>query len=123
VKSVVEIAEGREFLALGAPVRRLVHPLTTGSRNLGLSIVLMPPGSRIKRHRHDYEEAYYVVAGRGLMYLEGVGDIELVPDRTVYVPANAIHGQVNTCDTDELRIVLALSPPPVDGQIPELFES
>ena len=122
MRRVVEITDGSEFLALGAPVRRLVHPLTTGSRNIGLSIALMPPGGRVKRHRHEYEEAYYVVAGHGLMYLEGVGEIELVPDRAVYIPSNSIHGQVNTSSTDDLRIICALSPPPIDGQIPELFE-
>ena len=119
---VVDIADGREFLALGAPVMRLVHPLTTGSRQLGLSVALMPPGSRVKRHSHSYEEAYFVVEGHGLMYLEGVGEIELVPRRSVYVPAGTIHGQVNTSDTDDLTIVCALSPPPVDGEIPELVE-
>ena len=122
MKRVVDLADGREFLALGALVRRLVHPLTTGSRNVALSIALMPPGARVKRHRHEYEEAYYVIAGRGVMYLEGVGEIELIPDRAVYIPSDSIHGQVNTSPTDELRIICALSPPPIDGQVPELFE-
>ena len=119
---VVDIPGGREFLALGAPVRRLVHPLTTGSRELGVSIALMPPGSRIKRHRHPYEEAYFVTDGRGVMYLEGVGEIDLTPGRAVYIPSNMIHGQLNTSTTDELRIICSLSPPPVEGEIPELFE-
>jgi mannose-6-phosphate isomerase-like protein (cupin superfamily) len=119
---VIDIADGREFLALGAPVRRLVHPMTTGSREIGVSICLMPPGSRIKLHRHDYEEAYFVVAGRGLMYLEGVGEIELMPDRSVYIPSNMIHGQSNTSQSEDLKIVCSLSPPPVEGDVPEMFE-
>jgi mannose-6-phosphate isomerase-like protein (cupin superfamily) len=119
---VVDIEDGREFLALGAPVKRLVHPLTTGSRDLGVSIALMPPGSRVKRHRHAYEEAYFVVRGSGVMYLDGVGEVELVPGRSVYVPPNTIHGQLNTSTVDDLEIVCSLSPPPVEGEIPELFE-
>jgi quercetin dioxygenase-like cupin family protein len=119
---VVEIADGREFHGLGAPVVRLVHPKTTGSNQLGVSIALMPPGSVVKRHRHDYEEAYFVVDGTGVMFLDGVGDIDLHPGLSVYIPPNTIHGQVNTSQTHDLRIVCSLSPPPVEGEIPELFE-
>jgi quercetin dioxygenase-like cupin family protein len=122
VKLVIDMDEGREFTALGAPVRRLVHPLTTGSKNVGVSIVLMAPGARIKRHRHSYEEAYTVIKGKGEMYLEGVGDIELKPGRSVYIPSNMIHGQVNTDVSEELQILCSLSPPPVEGEVPELFE-
>lgn len=118
----VDVGEGRQFGALGAPVERLVHPSTVGSREIGVSIVLMAPGDRIKRHRHDYEEAYYVIEGNGLMYLEGVGEFELVPGRTVYIPAGSIHGQTNTSEDRELRILCSLSPPPPEGEVPELFE-
>jgi quercetin dioxygenase-like cupin family protein len=121
-KYVIDIDEGREFLGLGAPVRRLIHPLTTGSDQVGVSIALMEPGGRIKRHRHAYEEAYTVLRGTGVMFLEGVGDIELKPGRSVYIPPNTIHGQVNTGSREELHILCSLSPPPVEGQIPELFE-
>ena len=74
-RSAVRIDEGRPFDALGAPVRRLIHPKTVGSKLLGVSICLMEPGNEIRRHRHDYEEAYFVVRGRGRMYLEGEGEI------------------------------------------------
>jgi quercetin dioxygenase-like cupin family protein len=118
----VDVGEGRGFAALGAPVERLVHPATVGSSQLGVSIVLMAPGDRIKRHRHAYEEAYYVASGEGVMYLEGVGEFPLVPGRTVYIRPNAIHGQVNTSPDTELRILCSLSPPPVEGETPELLE-
>jgi quercetin dioxygenase-like cupin family protein len=118
----VDVGEGREFLALGSPVERLVHPNTVGSRELGVSIVVMAPGDRVKRHRHEYEEAYYVIEGEGVMYLYGVGDIPLVPGRTVYIPPLTIHGQVNTSSDAELRILCSLSPPPPEGGTPELFE-
>ena len=119
---IVDVGDGAIFMALGAPVERLVHPTTVGSSNVGLSIVRMAPGSVIRRHRHPYEEAYYVVEGTGVMYLETVGEVELRPGRSVYVPPNTIHGQVNTSEDVDLHIVLALSPPPPDGVIPELFE-
>jgi quercetin dioxygenase-like cupin family protein len=118
---IVDVGQGRLFHALGSPVERLIHPLTVGSNQLGVSIVTLAPKGEVIRHRHDYEEAYYVIAGVGSMYLEGVGDFDLMPGRAVYIPASRIHGQVNTSDDEELSILCALSPPPVEGQVPELF--
>ncbi len=122
MKSVIDLHEGREFLGLGAPVRRLVHPLTTGSVALGVSICLIPPAGSVKNHRHPYEEAYFVLEGTGLMQLEGVGEIELFPGRSVYIAPNLVHGQVNTSKSDELKILCSLAPPPVEGQPPDLVD-
>jgi quercetin dioxygenase-like cupin family protein len=118
---VVRPGQGRRFDALGAPVFRLVHPLTVGSENLGVSLCEMEPGSEIRRHSHDYEEAYYVLAGTGLMYLESAEAIRLEPGLSVYVPAGRVHGQVND-GTEELRILCALSPPPVEGEPPRFAD-
>ncbi len=118
---VVDVGEGRDYLALGARVERLVHPSTVASKNLGVSLAVMAPGERIKRHRHDYEEAYFVLDGQGTMYLEGVGELELVPGRSVYIPPNTIHGQVNVSDGD-LRILCSLSPPPPETGTSEMAE-
>ncbi len=110
--------EGRPFDALGAPVRRLVHPKTVGSRLLGVSLCLMEPGDEIRRHRHDYEEAYFVVRGTGRMFLEGEEEIRLEPDLAVYVPPGRVHGQINDGD-EPLHIVCSLAPPPVEGAPPQ----
>ena len=112
---------GRLFTALGAPVYRLVHPLTVGSDRLGVSMCEMAPGDEVRRHSHDYEEAYYVVEGTGVMTLEGEGEIRLEPDLAVYVPAGRIHGQRNDGDVP-LRILCSLSPPPVEGDPPRFAE-
>lgn len=119
---VIDVGEGRDFMGLGARVHRLVHPKTTGSDQVGVSIAMHGPGEIVKRHRHPYEEAYYVIKGEGVMYLEGSGDIELFPGRAVYIPPETIHGQLNTSATEDLWILCSLAPPPPDGQTPELFE-
>lgn len=118
----IDVGEGRMFHGLGAPVERLIHPNTVGSEQLGVSLVHMAPGDRVKRHRHDYEEAYYVVDGEGVMYLDGVGDIDLYPGRSVYISPMTIHGQVNTSTARKLLILCSLAPPPIEGETPELFE-
>jgi quercetin dioxygenase-like cupin family protein len=117
----LRIEDGRPFDALGAPVRRLVHPKTVGSQLLGVSICLMEAGDEVRRHRHSYEEAYFVVRGRGLMYLEGEGEIRLEPGLSVYVPPERVHGQVNDGD-EPLHILCSLAPPPVEGEPPRFAE-
>jgi quercetin dioxygenase-like cupin family protein len=97
---------------------RLVHPRTVGSQQLGVSLCVMKPGERVRRHRHDYEEAYFVTAGTGRMYLQRHHEIELRPGMSVYVEPGRAHGQVND-GHDDLIIVCSLSPPPVEGEPPD----
>ena len=118
---VIRQEEGRLFEALGAPVWRLVHPKTVGSSQLGMSICLMAPGDEIRRHSHDYEEAYFVLRGAGSMYVEGEPPIDLEPGVAVYVPSGRVHGQV--ADRGQpLDIILALTPPPVEGEPPRFAD-
>jgi quercetin dioxygenase-like cupin family protein len=120
--AVVREQDGRPFEALGAMVLRLVHPQTVGSHALGVSLCIVEPGEVVRRHRHAYEEAYYVLEGTGYMNLEGVAqDIRLEPGMTVYVAPNRFHGQTNDGDRT-LRILCSLSPPPVEGEVPEFDE-
>jgi quercetin dioxygenase-like cupin family protein len=115
----VRLEDGHRFSGLGAEVRRLVHPNTVGSENVAVSICLMNPGDEIFTHRHDYEEAYYVVQGTGEMYLEGEPRIHLEPGLSVYIAPGLVHGQVNN-GSDPLHILCSLSPPPTEGATPEL---
>jgi quercetin dioxygenase-like cupin family protein len=117
----IHVSGGRSFEALGAPVRRLIHPNTVGSQGLGVSICDMPAGSRVRRHRHAYEEAYFVISGRGRMFLEGEREIALSPGLLVYVAPGRAHGQVND-GPEPLRILCSLAPPPVEGDVPELLD-
>lgn len=118
---VVRRDEGRLFDALGAPVWRLVHPKTVGSRGLGVSLCAMAPGDVVRRHSHDYEEAYFVLQGTGTMTLEGVGEIRLEPGLSVYIPPGRVHGQVNDGD-EPLELLCSLAPPPVEGDPPRFAD-
>jgi|DewCreStandDraft_1066081.scaffolds.fasta_scaffold02517_2 mannose-6-phosphate isomerase-like protein (cupin superfamily) len=109
-RRVITPKEAVEFRAIGGLIKRLIHPQTTGSVNLQLSICYLHPGEEVYRHRHPNEEAYFVLAGTGVMYLEGHPEIPLAPYVAVYVPPNLEHGQKNTGDVP-LVIVTALSPP------------
>ncbi len=116
MKRTMKVREGiNSDWVNGGLVKRLINPKTTGSVNIGTSIVYMNPGDRVIPHRHDNEECYFVVQGSGTMVLEGE-TIRLEKNLSVYCPANAEHGQVN--DGDEPLIIYAsLSPAPVINTI------
>jgi mannose-6-phosphate isomerase-like protein (cupin superfamily) len=99
-----------DYRGIGSLVKRLVHPRTTGSHNLGVSIVFMAPGEEVIVHDHLYEEAYFVLSGEGVMTLDDE-KIQLEKNLSVYVPPNSRHGQKNTGDMP-LVILCSLTPPP-----------
>lgn len=110
MKRTIKISEGPEFRAIGGYVKRLVNPKTTGSVNVGTSICYVNPGEEIILHRHEYEEIYFILEGEGTMTLEGE-TIHLEKNLSVYVPSNALHGQINDGETP-LIILCSLSPAP-----------
>jgi mannose-6-phosphate isomerase-like protein (cupin superfamily) len=109
-KKWITVLEAPEYRKIGGLVKRLVHPMTTGSKNLGVSICILNPGEEIIVHQHDFEEAYFVMEGEGVMTLEDE-EIQLEEFLSVYIPANARHGQKNTGNRP-LLILCSLAPPP-----------
>lgn len=103
-------SQGKDFKGLGGLVKRLVHPTTVGSVNLGVSICYLNPGEEVKCHNHSFEEAYFIIQGTGKMYLDGQ-EFKLVPNMSVYIPAGKDHGQVNN-GSEPLVILCSLSPAP-----------
>jgi mannose-6-phosphate isomerase-like protein (cupin superfamily) len=90
---------------------RVVHPSNpkTPTTKLGLSILHVPPGSRMDLHDHEAEEIYVIQSGTGEM-LTADGTREVGPGDFVYLPPWAKHGIVNT-GKDMLTVLLALTPP------------
>lgn len=61
------------------------------------------PGGHTPRHRHDWPHVNVVVAGRGLLHVDGV-DHEIVPGSSAFVPAGATHQFSNT-GVERLQLV------------------
>jgi mannose-6-phosphate isomerase-like protein (cupin superfamily) len=87
-------------------------PLSGGTRDfegrahgLGTSFILvdMPPGERVRLHRHEYAEVFIVQEGRGT-YTVGEQTLEVEAPRIVVVPARVPHAFANT-GTGRLRQV------------------
>ena len=62
-------------------------------------------GDRIPRHWHDVDEVVLYEGGTARVHLDGV-DVEVAAGATVFIPAGAIHGTLNTGDRPvEVRAV------------------
>lgn len=112
-KLTMEINEGSDFRGVGGLVKRLIHPTTTGSEKLGVSIAYLNPGEEFPPHRHSNEEAYFVLQGTGYMTIEDYDEeIFLKKNLSVYMPANKEHYTKNT-GNEPLVLLCSLAPPPV----------
>jgi quercetin dioxygenase-like cupin family protein len=109
LQRVVRVSQGVDFRGLGGLVKRLIYPQTTGCRNATMAMVFLNPGEAVVRHRHVEEEFYYVLDGRGEIYLDD-GWFPIEPGMAIFIPSNTIHGQ--RCTGDEtLRILAVVAPP------------
>ena len=68
--------------------------LVSGDRGPSAGLVTgvgeVGPGGVLPRHRHEPEETYYVVSGRGHVEIDGVR-ADVGPGTAVFIPPNARH--------------------------------
>jgi len=103
--------------AVAGPARAVVRledcePEFTGDREFrvllseGLTITqfagMIPPG-RAPAHQHTYDEVVHVLAGRGVVHLDGA-DTPIGPGTSIYLPPLAPHCLENT-GRDPLRVI------------------
>jgi mannose-6-phosphate isomerase-like protein (cupin superfamily) len=87
----------------------LIHPETTGVRNVSVATIIIEPalGSRAHFHR-KMEEIYYFIEGRGEVTLGN--EVHAVrPGSAVYIPVGLMH-QVKNTATEPLRFLSIDSP-------------
>ena len=79
-------------LAAGNGIRwkLLIAGEHTPSTGLVTGIAEILPGGQLLRHRHEPEETYYIVGGRGEMEIEGRAT-QVGPGSAVYIPPDAPH--------------------------------
>ena len=74
-----------------------LHVDPDGRTQLSVIRERMGVGDRIPRHWHDVDEVVLYERGRARVHLDGQ-DIDVAAGTTVFIPAGAIHGTVNTGD-------------------------
>jgi len=105
-----------EFLP-GAPMEarpgvrdwKVIYPETgVDTRTLIMGLVEIPPGEHSPLHRHNCDEGYYVLQGRGYIVSDGVRH-DFEQGDAVYNPPNSAHSVYNTgSETVRLLVVAGI---------------
>jgi mannose-6-phosphate isomerase-like protein (cupin superfamily) len=89
--------------------KALVHPETTGSRQIDYRISTYQPMAYVERHRHAVQEqVYHVLAGEGLME---IGEEKRVVRRNdvIFLPPGVWHSIQNT-GLGDLTFIVVTTP-------------
>ena len=86
----------------------LVSASTSRSTNLTVTMVEMQPGGNQRVHSHAPEQMYYILAGSGIMHVDGEQG-EVKTGDSVFFGSHAKHGLRNTGDS-VLTYMSAASP-------------
>ena len=89
---VINRNDCQPFVTLdGSTIREIAAPRNSSLKNSSLAEATVPPGARTKRHFHKAsEEIYYVLEGRGVMWLEGE-EREISPGDAIIIPPGSQH--------------------------------
>jgi quercetin dioxygenase-like cupin family protein len=89
----------------GVSWRTLLSGDRTPTDSLTIGVAEIEPGAPddLHLHRHEPAEAYYILAGSGVVSIDGELH-DLRAGSTVYVPSNALHAVGNT-GADVLRLL------------------
>lgn len=94
----------------GSTIREIAAPRNSSLRNFSLAEATLPPGTRTRRHYHRCsEEVYYVLQGKGLMWLEGK-EGEVGPGEAIVIPPGKKH-QIFNPGPGDLVFLCICSPP------------
>jgi len=108
---LIKIRDGEDYRGRKVLIKRLVHPSTVGSDKLTVSICYQNPGEEVARHKHGYEEAYFVLQGEGVMTLGDSEEFPITRYDCIYTPSNTPHWTKNTGD-EPLVLLCAITRPP-----------
>jgi len=86
---------------------KVIFNKQTPTERITLIHVTIEPGKSCGAHRHSVEEVFVFVAGQGTGKV-GDEEMEILPGRVVYVPAESIHNF--TCTGDEALVMIATLP-------------
>lgn len=93
--------------------RMLVDEESVGSQRLVLNYFLLKSGKSTDPGSHPapFDEIYYVLRGRGIVYLGSEQEpFEVTPDTVVFIPNGTIHALTNTGEEDLEMITVMPGP-------------
>jgi quercetin dioxygenase-like cupin family protein len=101
----VKLSDGETLNVLGAPVRFLCDAHNTAGA-WSLMEQEIPIGVGPPPHRHDWDEAYYVISGELDFRMDGTS-VRIGAGEFAYLPRNTIHSFKGSSDTPAKFLIFA----------------
>ena len=95
--------------------RILIDEERSGARNFSLLVNTSKAGARGSAHTHDVEHCWYILSGKGTMYLDDKA-YEIGPEMAVFTPAQVLH-KVDVGPDEDLTYVVIYAPPGPEQQL------
>jgi len=91
--------------------RILIDEEISGAKNFSLLVNTSKAGTKGKEHKHTVEHCWYILSGKGTVYLDGKS-FSIEPKMAIYVPANTLHKLDVEADEDITYVVIYAPPGP-----------
>jgi mannose-6-phosphate isomerase-like protein (cupin superfamily) len=98
--------------------RILIDEESSGAKNFSLLVNTMKAGVEGSEHKHEEEHCFYILSGRGTMYIDGK-PFEVGPEMAVYAPTNVMH-KFDAGPDEDLTYVVIYAPPGPEQQLKQL---
>jgi len=85
--------------------------VTGVAKNFSLLVNTSKAGTKGKEHKHTVEHCWYILSGKGTVYLNGKS-FRIEPKMAIYVPVNTLHKLDVEPDEDITYIVIYAPPGP-----------
>ena len=102
----------------GGTFNILIDEEMSGAKHFSLLVNEMAPGYKGKAHSHDVEHCWYILSGKGTMYIEGKPH-RIGPDMAVFAPKDVLH-RIDVDPEADLTYVLIYAPPGPEKKLKEL---
>jgi mannose-6-phosphate isomerase-like protein (cupin superfamily) len=118
-KRVVSVQEGvtGDLPANTGRFNILLDQDMAGTKHFSLLINEMKPGIKGVEHSHTVEHAWYILSGRGKIFMEGKV-YEVGPEMAIFAPAEVPH-RIEVDDKEPLRYVVVYAPAGPEKQLKE----
>lgn len=100
--------------------RILIDEETSGAKHFSLLVNTMNAGVEGDAHKHDVEHCWYILSGKGTMYMDGKA-FPIEPDMAVFAPANMLH-KIVVDPAQDLTYVVIYAPPGPEQKLKQLGE-
>lgn len=92
--------------------RRLIDGDTCGAKHFTLYVNTLKAGIHTEEIKHDTEQGWYVLSGRGKIIMEGQ-PLEIGPQTAIFAPATSGTHRFEVEPGEDMTYVLVFAPPKV----------